>query len=292
MDQAVYRGYSAEELALQIDPVRGVPGFDGIQARNNSETLAARKSLACKIDVPYGPDELQKLDIYQPKDKKPGGTTVLFDIHGGGWRGGSKNGRGWPAVAFTQKGLVYVTIDYPLAPRVRIDQIVDSVRQAFAWVHKHIAEYGGDPNRIYVAGHSAGGHLTASLLRDGWHGQYGVPADAIKGAVASSGVFDMEALVHAPRGFNDELKMTVEVARAHSPILHPPKRITPLIVTYGEAETDEFQYQSKAFAKAWTDAGLNCQLIPCPGDHHFSIARTLMEPGTPLNTAVTKMLGI
>jgi arylformamidase len=102
----------------------------------------------------------------------------------------------------------------------------------------------------------------------------------------------LEALVHAPRGYNDELQMTLDVARTHSPILHLPKRAIPLVVTYGGKETDEFRRQSQAFAKAWTAAGLTCELIECPEDNHFTIGRTFCDPGSALNKAVLKLIGL
>ena len=293
MDQ-VYQNYTAEELAVQVDAGSNVPAaeFEEIQKHNGADTAKARQAIACRIDIAYGPDELQKLDVYYPGEKGSGGFPVLVDIHGGGWRAGSKNGRGFPAETFVPKGFVWVTVDYGLAPKHKIAAIVDHVRSAFAWTYQNVKDYGGDPERIYVCGHSAGGHLTGMLLVDGWHAKYGVLTDAIKGAVASSGVFDMEALVHAPRGYNDELGMTLADARAHSPYYHLPKRACPIIVTYGGNETREFVRQSRAFARAWREAGLSVTEIECKGDHHFSIARTFVDPRSELHKAAMKMIGL
>jgi arylformamidase len=291
---AVYQGYTADELVVQVDAGSNVPAaeFDAIQQRNGADTAKTRTKIPCRIDIAYGPDELQKLDVYYPGEKGGGGYPVLLDIHGGGWRQGSKNGRGYPADTLVPKGLVWMTTDYGLAPKHKIAGIVDHVRNAFAWAYTNAKDFGGDPNRIYVCGHSAGGHLTGMLLVDGWHATYGVPADAIKGAIPSSGVFDMEALVHAPMGYNDELGMTLAEARAHSPYYHLPKKSCPIIVTWGDNETREFVRQSRAFAKAWRDAGLSVTEIECKGDHHFSIARTFVDPKSALNRAVLEMIGL
>lgn len=288
----VYRNYTADELAVQINASGGIADLDTIQKQNGTDTARVRKTLPCEIDVAYGPAPLQKLDIYRPGETRAGGYPVVIDIHGGGWRGGSKNGRGFPAESLVPKGLVWVTIDYGLAPAYRIDQIVDHVRSAIAWVYKNAAKHGGDPNRIYACGHSAGGHLAGTLLMDGWHAKYGVPDDLFKGICLSSGVYDLEALVGATTGYNDDLKMTKAEARAHSPYHHLPKRTCPVIVTYGGLETDEFQRQSRDFAKALNDAGLQADLIECKDDHHFSIARTHVDPASALNKAFLKLIGL
>ena len=290
----VYLDYTAEELAVAVDAGSNVPPaeFEAIQKRNGADTARTRTIIPCKIDIPYGPDELQKIDVYYPRDKKAGGHPVVLDIHGGGWRRGSKNGRGFPAEALVPKGAIWATVDYGLAPKYKIAAIVDQVRAALAWVYKNAAEFGGDRNRITVTGHSAGGHLAAMLLVEGWHAKHGVPEGVIKGAIASSGVYDMEAVARAPRGYNDELGMDLAEARAHSPIHHLPKRACPLIIAYGLGETREFVRQSRAFAKAWRDAGLTVAEIECPGDHHFTIDRTFIDPKTPLHKAAMKMIGL
>ncbi len=288
----VYRNYTAEQLTGQINAGAGVANIEQIQKQNGADTARTRKAIPCELDVAYGAEPLQKLDIYYPKDKRTGVYPVVIDVHGGGWRAGSKNGRGFPAESLVPQGCVWVTIDYGLAPAYRIDQIVDHVRSAVTWVYKNIATYGGDPNRITVCGHSAGGHLTGTLLMDGWHANYGVPENVFKGACLSSGVYDMEALVGATAGYNDELGMTKEVARAHSPYHHLPKQSCPIIVAWGDKETDEFQRQSRDFAKACSAASLTVQTFECNGDHHFSIARTQVDPTSAFGTAFVKMIGL
>ena len=288
----VYRTYSADELAVQINASGGITNHEEIQKQNGADTAHARKVVPCEIDIAYGSEPLQKLDIYFPKDRRAGGYPVVIDVHGGGWRAGSKNGRGFPAESLVPRGCVWVTIDYGLAPAYRIDQIVDHVRGAVAWVYTNIARYGGDPNRITVCGHSAGGHLTATLLMDGWHATYGVPENVFKGACLSSGIYDMEALVGATSGYNDELQMSKAVARAHSPYHHLPKKSCPIIIAYGGKETDEFMRQSRDFGAAYAAAGFKVETFECADDNHFTIARTQVNPASAFNKAFVKMIGL
>jgi arylformamidase len=216
----------------------------------------------------------------------------LIDIHGGGWTAGSKNARSFPAEAIVPKGVLWVPIDYGLAPAFKLDAIVDHVRSAVAWIYKNIASHGGDPNRIYVSGNSAGGHLVATTLMPGWHAKYGVPENVVKGACAMSGVYDMDAVRLAAEGPNNALKMDAAEARRNSPIFHLPKTSGPLIVSYGAPELPEFKRQGADFAKAWKAAGHDVTEIVVPGAHHFAMSREFANADSELHQAMMKMIGV
>jgi arylformamidase len=245
-----------------------------------AETKQTRQRIPCTLDIPYGPAALQKLDVYAAKGVK--NAPVLVDVHGGGWQRGTKNGRGFVADTFVPKGIVWVPIDYRLAPAARLPEIVDDIYGALAWVHGHIAEHGGDPSRVFITGHSAGGELAGMALVEGWHAKHGIPGDLIKGACLVSGVFDIRPMASA-------FGLTMEHAARYTPFLNPPKRGCPTILAYGGAEHPHIARETAMFKQGWPHP---VDVIECPGDDHFSIARTLADPATPLNRALMQMMGL
>ena len=286
----IYQGWTAEALAVQLDVEKTIDDLPAYQQEGGKLSAAAREKLGGVLDIAYGPEPLQKLDIFAPDGAS--GAPVLFYIHGGGWRAGSKDGNSFTAEAVNAKGALWVPIDYGLAPDYTIDQLVDHVRSAVKWVYENIGGHGGDPDQIYVCGNSAGGHLTGTCLMPGWHGDYGVPEDIFKGACAMSGVFDLDALVHASYGYNEQLGMDLAAARQFSPIHNLPAKSCPLIISYGEPELEGFKNQSKNYAAAWADAGLQVDEIAVPGAHHFAMARQLADPDCTLHHAMMEMVGI
>lgn len=287
----VYQGLTADELARQLDVEKTVESVDAYREKNLRMSEDARLLFpAARLDVAYGGDPEQKLDIFAPPeaDNRP----VMIYIHGGGWRGGSKDAASFAAKAMSGRGVVWIPIDYGLAPDYRIDAIVGHVRSAVAWVYDEIAGHGGDPGRIYVSGNSAGGHLTGTILMPGWHGAYGVPADVIKGACAMSGIFDLDSLLLASYGYNNELQLTAESARAYSPQYHLPAEAGPLIVAVGAPEPDEFRRQSSAYAAAWTERGLDGKHMEIPDANHFMMGRELGNPEGDLFNGVMDMIGV
>ncbi len=285
--EIVYEGYTAAGLAESLNPEVTIDDLPAYQQENGALSAAARERLPGTCNIAYGAEEAQKLDIFAPAGS---GNPVLIDIHGGGWRGGSKDGRSLVAEAITGAGALWVPIDYGLAPAYRMDQIVDHVRSALTWVYNNIAEHGGDPDRIYVSGNSAGGHLTGATLMPGWHGDYGVPENVIKGACAMSGIFDLRALYHAEGGYKVELGLDLPTAETFSPLLHLPENGCPLIIGYGAPELDEFRRQSHVYYEAWKNAGFDATEVIVDGAHHFAMSRELANTVGALHKAVVEMI--
>jgi arylformamidase len=270
---------------------RTVESPEDYLAQTAIDTVETRRSVPCVLDVAYGAAPLQKLDIYHPRERAPRGRPVIMDVHGGGWHRGSKNSRGFPAATLTPKGFIWVPIDYRLAPASPLPDIVDDIRAALAWIHKNIADYGGDPERITVTGHSAGAQLAAMVLVDGWHGRHGVPTDVVKGCCLVSGVFDIAEMVRAARGYHSAFGITIEESHVYTPHLNPPRDGCPVVLAYGGDEPMALKRQSHAFADAWRHAGLPASLIECAGDHHFSIGRTLVDRASELNRSFLGLAG-
>jgi len=283
----VYMGYTAIDLAIQLDVEKTIDDLPAYQQENAEMSRKVLTNLDCFKDVQYGTDEPQKLDIFPAvADRSP----ILVDIHGGGWRGGSKNVRSFPASSVTKAGVMWVPIDYGLAPGYSIKQMVDHVRSVIVWLYHNASKYGGDPSKLYVSGNSAGGHLTGCLLMPDWHENYGVPSDIIKGACAISGIFDLQALVYAEYGYNDELGMDFETAQQFSPLFNIPSDGCPLVVSYGTQEPNEFRRQSRVYYEAWKDGGFPATEVIVHGAHHFAMSRQMSDPNSPLFQAVTKMI--
>ena len=132
--------------------------------------------------------ERHKLDLYRPSDRKD--FPVFVFIHGGAWRAGDKKGFAKQGHTFARHGIAFVAVNYRLTPKVKHPAHVEDVARAFAWVHKNIARYGGNPDQVFVGGHSAGGHLAALLGSDGHYLKaHKLSLDDIRGVVPISGVF-------------------------------------------------------------------------------------------------------
>jgi acetyl esterase/lipase len=161
-----------------------------------------------KRDIPYAEPahERQVLDIYTPENPKENNLPVVFWIHGGGWQTGDKTSVQHKPKVFTEKGFVFVSTNYRLLPHVEMGVLIRDVAKSLGWVHKHIVEYGGDPNRIFVMGHSAGAQLAALIcIDDRYLKAEGVPFDVLKGCVPVDGdTYDLPAMI-----MTAELRQTV-----------------------------------------------------------------------------------
>ncbi len=152
------------------------------------------------VDIPYVVDghERQVLDVYTPEaGGDDGALPVVFWIHGGGWQTGSKEDVARKPKSLTERGFVFVSTNYRLLPDVEMDELTRDVARALGWVRKHIAEYGGDPNRIFVGGHSAGAQLAALLCVDQRYlEEEGVPFEALLGCIPVDGdTYDIPKII-------------------------------------------------------------------------------------------------
>jgi len=171
-------------------------------------------------------------------------------------------------------------------PPVWLD--MDQVRRAVAWVHRNAQSFGGDPNRIYVSGHSSGAHLAGVVLTTDWRKEFNLPADTVKGGLCCSGLFDLKAVRLSAR--SAYVKFTDEIEQALSSQRHLDNLNAPVIVAHGTLETPEFQRQSRDFAAAVKAAGKPVQLVVGEGYNHFEIVETLANPYGLLGRAVLEQM--
>ena len=150
-------------------------------------------------NVPYVENghKRQVLDIYTPENPAGKGLPVMFWIHGGGWQAGEKTEVAVKPKVLTERGFVFVSTSYRLLPEVDMDALTSDVVKSLAWVHKNIAKYGGDPNRIFVGGHSAGAQLAALLCTDDrLLKKEGVPFSVLKGCIPVDGdTYDIPKII-------------------------------------------------------------------------------------------------
>jgi len=226
-----------------------------------SQTI--RNAPGARLDVHYGVGSRQRLDIL-PCDAQASPTLIYF--HGGYWQMNDKEPFAFLGEGVLGAGFNLALIEYTLAPAARLDAIVAEARAAVAWVIDHAKEFGGDPRRVFVSGHSAGGHLTAMAMDDG----------RVAGGITISGLYDLEPI--RLNYLNAKLGLDAAEADRYSPIRHFPATASPLVVTVGLGELPELVRQSEEYAAAWTARGLRGRYLPVPAHDHFSILEELARP--------------
>ncbi|MBO1075240.1 alpha/beta hydrolase [Roseomonas marmotae] len=281
-----YRDMDRATLDREYNARATVPDIAPIMAEYRARTEAARRCLSCVLDIPYGPTEPERLDVF-PAAGTESPAPVFVYIHGGYWRLLDAADSGFMAPALTAAGICVVVVNYALAPGATLDEIVRQCRAALAWVHGNIAAHGGDPARIHVGGSSAGGHLAAMLAAGGdWPAGFGLPPHPVAGATLLSGLFDLEPLrlCHV----NDWMTLDAAAAARNSPaLLPPPRQGMPVVLSVAETETAEFKRQTRDQAGFYARAGCPVTLVPAPpGSNHFDIVFQLCGTATPLGRAV------
>ena len=269
---AYYEGQSNNRLSI--------PDAADCNARGVLRSTAARARLASKLDLAYGPSSRQRIDLYPAAAP---GAPILSFIHGGYWRSRDKSEFAFIAEPFVAAGITVAMPEYDLAPAVTVGTIVEQMVAAHAWLYRHAGEHGADRSRLFVAGHSAGGHLAAMMAATRWNEiDPALPADLVKGAYAISGVFDLMPMLHF--SFNADIRLDAASAKAMSPIEHCPAWPVPVRTAAGALESDEFRRQCRTLAERWPASVKGHMDVP--GCHHLSVAEALADPGNALFESV------
>lgn len=287
----VYRGYDRAALDLQYNNRARVPDFQSYFDRWKQANEAARRRFGeARLDVAYGPSPAETLDIFPARGAGAGKPPILVFIHGGYWRALDKADFHFTAPPYVESGITYVPINYGLIPAVSVDEIVRQCRAAISWMFRNPQAHGGDLGRLYVSGHSAGGHLAPLVLAHDWRAE-GLPAGAVRGAVAISGLFDLEpiSLCYLAEG----MRLDTAAIRRLSPIhLVPPasRPQPPLVLCVGSEESPEFLRQQADYAQAWGKSQKPARVVEAKGANHFSVMDHFADPASALSRATRELV--
>ena len=250
-------------------------------------SAAARKALPVRRDIHYGPHRDEVCDVFPAA--MPGAPLMLY-LHGGYWRMLTKEENSFVATALQPAGATVMVNTYSLCPDVHLDVIVHQCRAFVAWAWKNAGFYNADPNRIFVSGHSAGGHLVGMMLATDWERDWGLPKDVLKGAVAISGLYDLKPLARAFT--NDWLQIAPNAVARNSPNFLEPKSTCPVIVAVGGAEPQGFLSQTAVYTAHLKAKGVPVIEVDLPGLDHFAAWNAVMDAERPLTKAVLKLMGL
>jgi arylformamidase len=291
MNNNIAAGWEPQWLDRMYNNRLLVPSHATHFARWAQDSESARQELPCQLDLAYGNQPSEMLDVFPASGTRAGDKApVLVFIHGGYWRSLDKADHSFIVPPFTQAGACVVVLNYALCPAVTIPDIVGQMVAALAWTWRHVADFGGDPERITVAGHSAGGHLAAMLLSHDWAADApGLPPGLVRNALSISGLYDLEPIRLTP--FLKDLNLTPAQVRQASPALLPRPPQGTLDSVAGGDESEEFLRQNRLIRQAWgVDTVPVCESLP--GLNHFSILEALTEPSHRLHRLALELLGL
>ena len=274
----LYRDFETqEEIDKAYNVELSVPDFSIYADLYINESARAREELDYLPDVSFGPTVDEYVDVFPAADPN---APILVFVHGGYWRILSSKEFSLVAHAPVAAGYTVVVTNYSLCPKVSISEITRQSRAAVAWLYQMENEFNGDREQIYVCGHSAGGHQTAMLLSTDWPGEYGLPADIIKGGLSISGLFDLRPLRYS--WLQPKLLLNHDIIERESPLFHLPPNAPRLTMTVGGLEPPEFYRQSESYYQAWVKSGLQGNFQPLERKNHFDALDGFLDPNSAL----------
>src|SRR5882757_2481910 len=277
--------YTEEFCEREYNLRARVPDHPAIFARWSMQAAATRRLHACLLDLPYGEEPAERLDVF-PAREEP--SPLLVFLHGGYWRSMDKSDFSWIAPSFARQGVTVALVNYGLAPSTALEDMVRQTLASIAWLYRKADRYGIDHDRIIVCGHSAGAHLAAMSMAALWKVVADdLPANLVKGVLGISGIYDLEPLVHATF-LNVDLKLDRQRASRLSPVRYPAAPGVPLVTTVGGDETPEFIRQTALIGQHWRSSLV--REVPEPGRNHYEAIDDLADPAGPLFGAALDLI--
>ena len=271
----IFLDYDQTELDLAYRQGPWAPNRAEVFNRRAQKGELARARLGSPERLSYGPTEIEGLDLYATQALN---APVHVYIHGGTWRYDSASAAAFQAEMNVDAGAHFVAVDFTSVTETDGDLVplAQQVRRAVAWIYENATSFGGDPNRIYVSGHSSGGHLAGAVVTTDWQKDYDLPSDLVKGGILASGMFDLYPVSLSYR--NTFVNFANEIIETLSPQRNIDKLTAPLTVAYGTRETPEFQRQGREFAAAVAATGKRVSLVVAEGYNHFELEEDLGNP--------------
>ncbi|GAA4033965.1 alpha/beta hydrolase [Actimicrobium antarcticum] len=268
---------------VQYNARAGIPDHPQLFARWAAASAQVRATAPALLDMAYGPAAGEQLDFFScGKADAP----LLVFIHGGWWRSLDKSDFSFLVPGFTSAGINVALTNYTLAPEASLEEITLQQTRALSWLYLHSGAGLFDRDRIVIAGHSAGAHLSAMLMTTLWpQVDARLPPNLIKAGILLSGLYDLAPVEHASF-VNVDLKLTPARIDRLSPARLPQSHSIPFFTAVGALESDEFKRQNALIGTVWPDTHTGD--IALPACNHLTICDAFATPGHPLfETAVT-----
>jgi arylformamidase len=279
----MYETLTEADFARHFMPRLAVPDHETWLSEDHALSASIRERIPHRRNERYGPGPLQVIDLFPAT--RPNSPVFVF-IHGGYWRALSKDHFGFIAEPLLDAGAAVAMVDYDLCPAVPLGTVVDQVAEAIAWVRGQARSINGNPDRLIVAGNSAGAHLAAMMLSRDWNG--GSDRGFIQGAVLVTGIYDLAPIPHIQ--VREDVALTAEDIERLSPLALQPLAKAPVVVAVGGDEPALWIDQSARFHRHLVAAGMESEYMVLPGHHHFSISRAIAEPEGMLFRAMRRLL--
>jgi arylformamidase len=293
----VWLDMDQRELDDAYDQLVYAPNRDQLTKRRIANSAAVRQRIGEPLRFAYGPTQIEALDVFTAAGthasgagKARGGPVAIF-VHGGAWRTSTASDYSFIAEPFVHAGGNCAVLDFTTVDDAggSLFPIVEQVLRAIGWVYRNADKFGGDRERLYLLSHSSGSHLAGCAVTHDW-GKDGLPRDILKGAVLSSGMYDLKPVRLSKR--SAYVKFTDAMEQELSALRHLDKLATPLIVSYGTYETPEFKRQTRDFAAAVKAAGKPVELLVGEACNHFEMLETLANPYGLLGRAALAQMGL
>lgn len=249
--------------------------------KNLVQSYFARASLDSNLDISYGNTPGQKIDIFPASRAN---APVFVFVHGGYFRALDKNQYSYMAKPFVGSGCTVALVNYDLAPKVTVAEIVEQNVQAFNWLRNNIANWNGDPNNMVLCGHSVGAFLVTKIIENDL--QTGGKS-AITGAALLSGIYDLTKIKQSY--LNNDLNLSDQDVSALSPIFGETRGFPPTLVAVGDEETDEFIKQSNQYSEKLELTGVCQRYMLLENKNHYTVSRLLSKTTNPLTISILQM---